>query len=200
MLGCQLELLEALLVILVVFVTVQHFVTQPYQVQQESMENTLLPDQYVLVDKITPHFDAYHRGDIIVFNPPAGSSANPNGTPYIKRVIGVGGDTVTISDGHVFVNGTQIREPYLFEGQPTLVPGGGSKTWTVTAAHLFVMGDHRQASDDSREFGLIATSAVIGRVWLRYWPINDFEMMPGSGQAPVASNSPAASAAASPGS
>ena len=73
-LGCLLELLETLLVTVLVFVVVQMFVAQPFEVQQESMENTLLPGQYVLVDKLTPRFDSYHRGDVVVFAPPPGSS------------------------------------------------------------------------------------------------------------------------------
>ena len=177
-LGCLLELLETLLVTLLVFLVVQLFVAQPYEVQQESMENTLLPHQYVLVDKLTPRFDAFHRGDIVVFNPPSTWVEDPTGTPYVKRIIGVEGDTVEIHDGSVFVNGKQLVEPYLYEGQTTLVPGGGSRTWKLSSSQLFVMGDHRQASQDSRDFGPINRSAVIGRVWIRYWPIDQFGMLP----------------------
>jgi signal peptidase I len=193
-LGCLLELLETLLLTVVIFLVIQLFAAQPYQVQQESMENTLMPNQYVLVDKLTPRFDAYHRGDVIVFNPPAGWMADPQGTPYIKRVIGVGGDTVDIHGGHVFVNNVQISEPYLFEGQPTQVSGGGSEKWTLGPTQLFVMGDHRQASQDSREFGPIDKSAVIGRAWLRYWPISQFGLLPQPKSTAAPSASPASSA------
>ncbi len=119
MLGCLFEVLEALLFTLVIFFVIQMFVAQPYQVKQESMENTLMPDQYVLVDKLTPQFSEYHRGDVVVFNPPPGWTQDPGGSPFIKRVIGVGGDSVDIHGGHVFINGVQISEPYLFEGQAT---------------------------------------------------------------------------------
>ena len=77
------------------------------------MEHTLEPDQYVLVDKLTPRFDTYKRGDIVVFTPPA-DWVQEDGTPFIKRVIGLAGDTVDIHDGDVYINGTKIDEPYLY--------------------------------------------------------------------------------------
>jgi signal peptidase I len=193
MLGCIFELLETLLLTVVIFLVVQLFAAQPYQVQQESMENTLMPDQYVLVDKLTPRFDPYHRGDIVVFNPPTGWARDPNGPAYIKRVIGVAGDNIDIHGGHVFVNGVQIAEPYVFAGQPTLLANGGSKQWTLGPDQLFVMGDHRAASQDSREFGPIDKSVVVGRVWVRYWPIGQFGFLPQGKQMAAPSTSPASS-------
>jgi signal peptidase I len=195
-LGCLLELLETLLVTLLVFVVLQLFVAQPYEVQQVSMENTLLPNQYVLVDKLTPHFDGYHRGDVIVFNPPASWTHDPSGMPYVKRVIAVGGDTISIHDGKVFVNGTPVSEPYLYGGQATLLTNGASHTWRLNATQLFVMGDHRQQSQDSRDFGPIETSDVIGRVWIRYWPITQFGSLPES-QPSASPGGPSASASGS---
>ncbi len=193
-LGCLFELLETLLLTLILFFVVQLFVAQPYQVQQESMENTLMPNQYVLVDKLTPHFDGYSRGDVVVFNPPAGWIQDPTSTPYIKRVIGVGGDTVDVHDGHVFVNGVQISEPYLFQSQLTQLPGGGSNTWKLDPNQLFVMGDHRQLSQDSRDFGPIDTATVIGRAWIRYWPLSQFGFLPQAERTAAPSGSPAPTA------
>jgi len=180
MLGCVVELLETLLLTLIVFLVIQLFVAQPYQIQQMSMENTLAPNQYVLVDKLTPRFDDYHRGDIVVFNPPAGWVHDAAGTPYIKRVIGVAGDTVDIHDGHVFVNGTELTEPYVFEGQPTVPADPKNHTWKLKDGYLFVMGDHRADSQDSRQFGPIQKSTLIGRAWLRYWPLDQFGILPSS--------------------
>ena len=163
-LGCLFELVETLLLALIVFVVVQLFIAQPYQVQQESMETTLMPNQYILVDKLTPKFDTYHRGDIVVFNPPSNSkwTVDPTGTPYVKRVIGIPGDTVDVHDGGVYVNGSKLAESYLYLGQPTAV-----ETWklpvTLTVDEYFVMGDHRQASQDSRAFGPITKESIIGR-------------------------------------
>ena len=186
LLGCLFELLETLLLTLIVFLLVQLFVAQPYQIQQMSMENTLAPNQYVLVDKLTPRFDDYHRGDIVVFTPPVGWAQDATGTPYIKRVIGVAGDTVDIHDGHVFVNGTQLDEPYLFEGQPTEPADPNIHTWKLKDGELFVMGDHRADSQDSRAFGPIQKSTLIGRAWLRYWPLDQFGILPSS-KSPVTS-------------
>ena len=122
-LGCLLEIVETLVLTLIIFWVIQSFVAQPFRVQQQSMETTLLPDQYVLVDKITPRFDTYKRGDIVVFNPPP-NWAQQSGQPYIKRVIGVGGDTVELRNGYVYLNGTKLIEPYVFQvedgkAQPT---------------------------------------------------------------------------------
>ena len=121
MLGCLLEIAETLALTLIIFFVIQTFVAQPYKVQQKSMEHTLEPEQYVLVDKLTPRFDTYKRGDIVVFTPPA-DWVQDDGTPFIKRVIGLGGDTVDIRDGHVFINDTKINEPYLYAEPPSAPP------------------------------------------------------------------------------
>jgi signal peptidase I len=97
-------------------------------------------------------------------------------------VIGVGGDTVDVHGGHVFVNGIEISEPYIFEGQQTQLSGGGGSTWKLGPNQLFVMGDHRQVSQDSRDFGAIDKSEIIGRAWLRYWPASQFGVLPPAGQ------------------
>lgn len=167
------ELGETLVLTLVLFFGIQTFVARPYQVQQGSMEDTLLPDQYVLVDKLTPHFDAYARGDIVIFMPPG---AAPGSTPFIKRVIGLPGDRIEIRDGHTFVNGHELLEPYVYPGETT-EPRSAQSAWTVPAGSLFLLGDHRLVSDDSREFGPVPEANLIGRAWLRYWPLGAFEVI-----------------------
>jgi signal peptidase I len=175
--GCLFEMLETLLVTLVIFLVVQLFVAQPFHVEQPSMENTLMPDQYVLVDKLSPHFDDYHRGDIVVFAPPASSNSEPTSAPFIKRVIGVAGDTIDIHAGHVFVNGRELSEPYIYPGQLTEPSSPSQHVWTLSVGQLFVMGDHRGDSQDSRVFGPIDKSTVIGRALIRYWPLQDFGLL-----------------------
>lgn len=167
--GCLLEILETIVLTLIIFFVVQNFVAQPYQIVGVSMEPTLENGQYVLVDKISPHFSDYKRGDVIVLQPPAGVDEN-NGSnvPFIKRVVGVGGDTVEVKDGAVWVNGAKLNEPYVYEGQET-IPLTSQSVWQVPAGYLFVMGDHRAELEDSRLFGPIPESTVIGRAWLRYW-------------------------------
>ena len=174
--GCLFEVVETLVLTLLIFLVIQNFVAQPYRVQQNSMERTLEPDQYVLVDKLTPRFDPYKRGDIVVFTPPP-DWATGDGTPFIKRIIGVGGDTVEIrDDGLVYINGVAIDEPYVYENQATASPG--RQRWIVPEGEYFVMGDHRDSSSDSRTFGPIPASSIIGRAWLRYWPFDAFGILP----------------------
>lgn len=178
-LGCLIEIAETLILTLVIFWVIQTFVAQPFQVQQDSMSGTLEEGQYVLVDKLTPHFDSYSRGDIVVFNPvtheeactdPSSDIPTEGDTPFIKRVIGEPGDSVSIREGSVFVNGVLIPEPYVHGAQTTQL--SDEDTWTVPADRLFVMGDNRPGSRDSRSFGPICAREVVGRAWLRYWPLN----------------------------
>ena len=181
-LGCLFEVVETLVLTVVIFLGIQTFVAQPYKVQQTSMEATLMPDQYVLVDKLSPRWAAYGYGDIVVFDPPATWSAG-SGVPFIKRIIGLPGDTVDLRDGHVYVNDVELKEPYIFgtsdgDPQPTEPAPGGAASWLVPAGELFVMGDHRGDSADSRSFGPIELRHVIGRAWLRYWPIDTFGILP----------------------
>jgi signal peptidase I len=179
--GCLLEIVETLVLTLLIFWVIQSFVAQPYRVEQQSMETTLEPDQYVLVDKLTPRWDTYKRGDIVVFTPPPDWQSGSAATPYIKRVIGIGGDTIDIHDGKVFVNGIELVEPYVFkEGGQTQETEDVLQTgeWAVPRGELFLMGDHRKSSADSREFGTVAVDKVIGRAWLRYWPLNTLEILP----------------------
>jgi signal peptidase I len=170
---------ETLVLTVIIFLVIQNFVAQPYQVRQQSMERTLEPGQYVLVDKLTPRFSPYRRGEIVVFTPPTGWTDND--TPFIKRVIGLPGDTIEIrEDGLVYANDVALEEPYLYtlDGvpQPTVPPPAQAR-WVVGAAQLFVLGDHRMNSADSRSFGLIEDSSVIGRAWLRYWPVDVFGLV-----------------------
>lgn len=179
-LGCLLEIVETVVLTAVIFFVLQTFVAQPFKVEQVSMMNTIEEGQYILVDKLTPHFDGYHRGDIIVFSPPPNAEIQA-GKPYIKRIVGIGGDRITLQNGRVVVNGTPLDEPYLFSlggtSQPTTAHSDQS-SWVVPVGELFVMGDHRERSADSRDFGPIEVSSVVGRAWLRYWPIDTLGVLP----------------------
>jgi signal peptidase I len=173
-LGCLFEVVETLVLTVVIFLVIQNFVAQPYRVEQESMQRTLEQGQYLLVDKLTPRFDAYSRGDIVVFTPP--NEGAENATPFIKRVIGLPGDRIEIKDGAVLVNNRRLDEPYIYDRQPTEATGERD-TFSVPAGTLFVMGDHRANSTDSRVFGPIPLSNVVGRAWLRYWPITTVRIL-----------------------
>jgi signal peptidase I len=189
--GCLFEVVETLVLTLIIFFVIQNFIAQPYQVQQQSMERTLEPGQYVLVDKLTPRWDAYNRGDVVVFNPPESWTSDP--TPFIKRIIGEPGDVVEVKDdGLVYINGVALDEPYTYKNdegvnEPTEVSQDQTR-WVVPAGQLFVMGDHRQKSADSRVFGPISEGDVVGRAFLRYWPIGTFGIL----QTPTYTDVPAA--------
>jgi signal peptidase I len=169
------EVVETLALTLLTFFVIQTFVAQPFQVRQTSMERTLEPDQYVLVDKLTPRFDAFKRGDIVVLHPPEGVE-DASGTPFIKRVIGLPGETVRLGDdGIVYVDGRALDESlYTYRddagaNEPTTVETDQSE-WTLGPDEVFVMGDHREASADSRSFGPVKVGNIVGRAFLRYWP------------------------------
>jgi signal peptidase I len=177
-LGCLLEIVETLALTLIIFVVIQNFIAQPYKVQQSSMERTLMQEQYVLVDKLTPRFDAYKRGDIVVFTPPE-DWVGADRTPFIKRVIGVGGDSIEIHDGGVYINDERLDEPYIYAESDGSVQttDAAQERWVVPGDELFLMGDHRQDSADSRAFGPVPVNQVIGRAWLRYWPFDTFGVL-----------------------
>jgi signal peptidase I len=172
--GCLFELIETVVLTVIIFLVIQTLVAQPYKVEQHSMETTLLPDQYVLVDKLTPRFSDYRRGDVIVFEPPA--AYRGDGTPFIKRVIGLPGERIEVKDGKVYVSGVALDERYVPAGEPTEANGSAS-SWVIGAGELFVLGDNRENSSDSRVFGPIRRDSVIGRAWLRYWPLNAFGVL-----------------------
>ena len=115
------EVVETLGLTLITFFVIQSFVAQPFQVRQTSMERTLEPDQYVLVDKLTPRFDPFQRGDIVVLHPPEGWD-DEQGTPFIKRVIGLPGETVAIGD-----DGERVRQ----RGGPRRGPATRSRATTA---------------------------------------------------------------------
>ncbi|HSW42635.1 MAG TPA: signal peptidase I [Patescibacteria group bacterium] len=128
-----------------------------HQVVQQSMERTLVPGDTVLV----VWRDSLARGDIVVFEPPEAWVEGGPKTPFIKRVIALGGQTVDISAGSVRVDGIPLDEPYVYDGQPTSASDEPAH-WVVPDGQVFVLGDHRAASADSRAFGPIAVSSVLG--------------------------------------
>src|ERR1035437_954671 len=134
-LGCLFEIVETLVLTLIIFFVIQTFVAQPYRVEQVSMEHTLEPDQYVLVDKLTPRFDDYSRGDVVVFDPPAAWVEGTTRAPLRKRAVGVAGDVIMVKDGLVWVNGTALVEPYLYDNQPTTAQPEPA-TWTIGPGQL----------------------------------------------------------------
>jgi len=191
-LGYLYAIVETLVLAVILFFALQAFVAQPYCIQQESMEHTLEPGQCILIDKLTPNFATYTRGDIVVFNPPPAWDRQSGGIPYIKRVVGVGGDTVAIRGGFVYVNGVRLVEAYLYAegGQPGPTEPQVSDHWSVPPGQLFMMGDHRAVSADSRVFGTVPMSYLIGRAWLRYLPLGTLGTLVNPGHPELAAPSP----------
>lgn len=154
------EVAGILLPAVVIAVLVNLFLAQSTVVHGHSMETNLLSDQRLVIEKLSYHFHGPRRGDIVVLK-----LEEWDGDPLIKRVIGLPGETVAIHDGQVFIDGIPLDEPYL--DQPTL---GNWEPQVVPPLHIFVMGDNRAASNDSRYFGAVPLDRIVGRAWLRYWP------------------------------
>ena len=181
-LGCAFEVVETLVLTLLIYLVIHNFVAQPFEVQQSSMVPTIVDGEYILIDKLTIRFDGYHYGDVVVFNPPSESGLDTEGIPFIKRIIGLPGDTVSLENGRVFVtrpgqSPVRIEEPYVVPGENgttalTLCPRPNCpQEWIVGDGEYFVMGDNRPHSQDSRAFGPIDTELILGRAWLRYFPL-----------------------------
>jgi signal peptidase I len=169
------DILEIVTFVASIFIVIYLFIVQPNQVKGGSMENTFYSSEYIFTSKITYKFRPIHRGDVIVFKSPRNQDIE-----YIKRVIGLPGDTVRVSNGFVFVNGIQLDEPYT-TAQTNIFEGGFLKAdqlITIAPEQLFVMGDNRPRSSDSRDFGPVPINSIIGQVFYRYFPLNRAGFIP----------------------
>ncbi len=186
------ELVVIVAVALGLALTIQAFLVKPYEIPSGSMLPTLHINQRVLVDRIGTHFTNPQIGNILVFHPPASEScadpnqgenqagqqastacdvaqAKPSSVTYIKRVVGLPGDRLSIRDGHVFRNGVRERAPFA---EPCV--GGGEcdfpKPITIPPGDYYMMGDNRPDSLDSRFWGPVPRAWIIGEAFLTYWP------------------------------
>jgi len=192
------EVVETLLLALVIFVGVR-LVVLNFRVDGASMVPNLINREMLLVNRnVYFHFDLnevrnllpgddrngddlvypFHppeRGDIVVFDPPIGGG---NDKPYIKRVIGLPGETVTFDGGSVLIDGQRLEEPYI-EGGITECPGRpGSCETKVPAGEIYVLGDNRDNSSDSRSFGPVDVDDIVGKAWFSYWPLDELGLVP----------------------
>jgi signal peptidase I len=173
---------------------IQAFLIKPFRIPSESMVPTLEVSQRVLVDRVTFRFSDPHRGDVVVFKAPKGAEENrcgsnrpriaePGGLPcpeptseqsdenFIKRVVGVPGDSLKVIEGRVYINGKQQDEPFLnedtdFNCEICNLP----QPITIPPDHFFMMGDNRGESADSREWGPVPEDWIIGNAFFTYWP------------------------------
>lgn len=169
------DILETVVFIGSLFIVVYLFIMQPNQVKGASMDPTFNSGDYIFTSKITYKFRSYHRGDVIVFRSPK----NPD-IEYIKRVIALPKDTITVKDSDVFINNVKLTESYIAD-RTNLWEGGflkNGESYTVPEDELFVMGDNRPRSSDSREFGPVPFSSVIGQVFYRYFPAEKIGFIP----------------------
>ena len=179
-----LELVGVLVAAVVVAVLLRTFVVATYSIPSGSMEPTLQIGDRIVVDKLAFHLHGVSTGDIIVFDTPANEDcAGPPVANLVKRVIGLPGQTVSLSDGHVLINGTLLAQPWLppalrtqtYPG-PSFQPYSLRHPYVVPQGDVYVMGDNRPESCDSRYWGPVPKSAIVGKVDLRIWPLSRFAL------------------------
>jgi signal peptidase I len=162
---------------LAVALLIKAFLLQAFYIPSPSMDPTLRVDDRVLVNKLSYRIGDVQRGDIIVFRKPEGEQGDID--DFIKRVIALPGETISFVDGDVFIGGLALSESYV-NGAPSttsqLIPGcdnSATDSCLVPDNMVFVMGDNRLGSRDSRRFGPIEESSIIGRAFLKVWPLGD---------------------------
>jgi signal peptidase I len=177
------ELIETVVLSLIIFLLIRQ-VVQNYRIENHSMEPNFYEGQFVLVNKLAYRLGQPARGDVVVFHNPRNTNED-----YIKRIVGLPGDTVEVHDAAVYINGEQLTEDFPHNYIP---PGEYMPPVTVGDGQLFVMGDNRPNSSDSRVFGPISQDLVVGKAWLRIWPLNKFGIvehedlnLPGPATAPA---------------
>jgi signal peptidase I len=164
--GFTRDILEISLISFILFLSI-NTLSARIRVESVSMEPTLYAGNFVVVNKLAYQFAEPSRGDVIVFRYPP----NPEQDPYIKRVIGLPGDRVDVREEEVLINGIRIAEPYL--ESPTRQGGD----WIVPQDSLFVMGDNRNNSSDSRSWGVVPKENVIGKALVIYWPPEKWDLL-----------------------
>ena len=176
------ETLIVVVVALAAALLLRTFVVQTFYIPSGSMEPTLQIGDRILVNKLSYHLHGVDRGNIVVFRRPADENCGgPPVADLVKRVIGMPGETISLSGGHVDIDGKQLDETWLpTTVQGTTFPGPAgtayslAKPYVIPANHYFVMGDNRADSCDSRYWGPIARSLIVGKVDVRVWPVTDF--------------------------
>jgi signal peptidase I len=180
------EIVKFAIITLIIVIPIRMFVVKPFIVNGESMDQTFANGQYLLVDELTYRFEKPQRGDVIVFQYPY----NPTIQYYIKRIIGLPGDTVRIDNGVVTIinkdnpNGFTLNEPYV-----TLHSYDNLAPTTLSSTQYFVLGDNRPASSDSRFWGDLDSKYIVGKPLLRLVPLDELGVYPGQARYMVATSS-----------
>lgn len=168
------DLIETFVMAGAIFVVVYFFLVQPHQVTGSSMLPNFSDGEYILTDKVSYHFRLPKRGDVIVFKAPKNQEKD-----FIKRIIALPGEKIKLEKGEIFINQEKLEENYLPSTIITLpksLVGEGQET-VIPLDEYFVFGDNRQHSSDSRDWGTVPQGLIIGRAWLRYWPLNKISLI-----------------------
>ena len=160
-----LETVQTIILAVVLYFLIDSVVAR-VRVENISMEPTLMPGQFILVNKLAVKLNDIQRGDVIVFHFPQ----NPK-EDYIKRVIGLPGDSIVIRGNKVVVNNQVIAEPYI-SAEPAY-----NGTWVVPEGNLFVLGDNRNQSSDSHSWGYVPINLVVGKALVIYWPLENIKTL-----------------------
>ena len=168
LLGTVIEIVVIVAAAFVIALLVQAFVVKPFTIHQVSMRPTLEEGDRILLNRLVYHFREPARGDVIVFHSPINDTED-----LVKRIVGVAGDRVAVTGGKLYVNGVAQDEPYLLEQDFS----GEMAETLVPSEEVFVMGDNRNNSGDSRLFGPIPTTSIIGNAFVVYWPIGQWKTL-----------------------
>ena len=174
------ELVGVVVVAILVAVLLRTFVVATYSIPSGSMEPTLQIGDRIVVDKLSYHLHGVDRGNIVVFTtPPNEDCAGPPVADLVKRVIGLPGEIISLQDGNVYIDGRLLPEPFLpVDVRADTYPGPSIKgyalhhAYRIPAGYVYVMGDNRPESCDSRYWGPIRESTIVGKVDLRIWPLS----------------------------
>jgi len=161
------DILESVVLAVILATLLRLFIIQPFYIPSSSMAPTLLPNDRIIVNMLLYRFRPPQRGDVIVFRYPVDPSRD-----FIKRVVAFGGETVELRNSNLIVNGRRIAEPYL--PREIMADFGPYK---VPQGDYFVMGDNRNNSDDSRDWGPLPKKNIIGKAFLIYWPPGRTELI-----------------------
>jgi signal peptidase I len=163
------DLVKVVCVSLAIIIPVRYFLIQPFYVKGASMEPSFFDHEYLIIDEISYRFGEPRRGDIVVFKYPKDPSQY-----FIKRIIGLPGEKIEIADNKVYIHPSKNQPKFILDESAYLnesVRTLGNKIWTLGADEYYVLGDNRESSLDSRSFGPVFRELVVGKVWLRGWPV-----------------------------
>ena len=175
-----LEFIQSIVLALSVFVLFYLFVAQPNEVKGSSMYPNFENGEYLLTEKISYQFGEPKRGDVVIFKAPASEPCAADECEYIKRVIGIPGDKVMVKEGDVYVNGEMLDQSFLpekvYSSEGEYMEEGVEKV--VPEGQYLCFGDNRPNSRDGREFGPIDRDLIIGKAFVKYWPLSSIGLIP----------------------